>query len=100
MKNDLWFHVKDAPGAHVVLCVPNNAESYLPTEEEIRLASNIASYFSKFSKSSSVAVDYTKIKYLKKIPKHQGYNVTYTNNKTIYIDPDINIINKYNIKSL
>lgn len=100
MKNDLWFHVKDAPGAHVVLVVPNNSDSYLPTEEEIRLASNIAAYFSKYSKSSSVAVDYTKIKNLKKIPKHQGYNVTYTNNKTIYIDPDDELIKKYKLKNL
>lgn len=99
-KNDIWFHVKDAPGAHVVLFVPDNDEFYRPTEEEIRLASNVASYFSKFSKSSSVPVNYTKIKNLKKIPKHQGYNVIYTNNKTIYIDPDEAIIAKYNLKSL
>lgn len=99
-KNDIWFHVKDAPGAHVVICVPNNDDSYEATEEEIRLASNLASYFSKYSKSSSVAVDYTKIKYLKKIPQHQGYNVTYTNNKTIYIDPDFDLLNKYNLKTL
>ena len=99
-KNDLWFHVKDAPGAHVVLFVPDNDENYNATEEEIRLASNIAAYFSKFSKSSSVPVNYTKIKNLKKIPKHQGYNVIYTNNKTIYIDPDESLISKYNLKAL
>lgn len=99
-KNDLWFHVKDAPGAHVVLVVPNNDDSYIPSEEEIRLASNVCAYFSKYSKSSSVPVDYTKIKYLKKIPKHQGYNVTFTNNKTIYIDPDQDIISKYNFKNI
>ena len=99
-KNDIWFHVKDAPGAHVVLFVPDNDENYIPSEEEIRLASNIASYFSKFTKSSSVPVNYTKIKNLKKIPKHQGYNVIYTNNKTIYIDPDESIITKYNLKTL
>lgn len=99
-KNDLWFHVKDAPGAHVVLFVPDNDDAYEPTEEEIRLASNVAAYFSKFSKSSSVPVNYTKIKNLKKIPKHQGYNVIYTNNKTIYIDPDEEVITKYNLKAL
>ena len=99
-KNDIWFHVKDAPGAHIVISVPNNDDAYIATEEEIRLASNIAAYFSKYSKSSSVAVDYTKIKFLKKIPQHQGYNVTYTNNKTIYIDPDFELLNKYNLKTL
>lgn len=96
-KNDLWFHVKNAPGAHVVVCVPNNSEDFIPSEKIIRTASNIASSLSKYSKSSSVAVDYTKIKYLKKIPEHQGYNVTYTNNKTIYIDPDIDNINSLKI---
>ena len=99
-KNDIWFHVKDSPGAHIVICVPDNDDNYQLSEQEIRLASNLAAYFSKYSKSSSVAVDYTKIKYLKKIPKHQGYNVTYTNNKTIYIDPDQELLNKYNIKIL
>ena len=99
-KNDIWFHVKDAPGSHVVLFVPDNDENYLPSETEIRLASNVAAYFSKYSRSSSVPVNYTRIKNLKKIPQHQGYNVIYTNNKTIYIDPDEDIIAKYNIKTL
>lgn len=95
--NDLWFHVKDAPGAHVVLVVPNGSDQYQATEQEIRLASEIAAFFSKMQNSSSVPVDYTKIRYLKKIPGKQGYNVTYTNNKTIYIDPKIDTIKKFKL---
>ena len=40
-----------------------------------------------YSDSSSVPVDYTQVKYLKKVPGKKGSFVTYKNHKTIYIDP-------------
>ncbi len=93
--NDYWFHVKDASGAHVVVSVPENRIDFELSENIIRLASNLASYYSKYSSSSSVPVDYTKIRYLKKIPGMKGYHVTYTNQKTIYIDPSFDLIKQY-----
>ena len=84
--NDWWFHVKDAPGSHVLFKIPD--PSYVLTEEDIRYCANIASCFSKTSISSSVPVDYLQVKYIKKIPGTKGSRVTYTNQKTIYIDPD------------
>ncbi len=86
--NDYWFHVKDMPGSHVIL----RGEM---TEANIRFAANLACYNSKAFNSSSVAVDYTQIKNIKKIPGRHNCFVTYTNQKTIYIDPDINLINEY-----
>lgn len=93
--NDFWFHVKDSSGAHIVVSVPNNYDKYEMSENVIRLASNLAAYFSKYSNSSSVPVDYTKVRYLKKIPGSMGYHVTYTNQKTIYIDPSYDLIKEY-----
>lgn len=93
--NDYWFHVKDSSGAHVVVSVPNNNPEYKLTESIIRLASHLASYFSKSGLSSSVPVDYTKIKYIKKIPGTKGCHVTYTNQQTIYIDPDYDVVKNY-----
>ncbi len=90
--NDLWFHIKDAPGSHVILETDN------VIDEDIRYAAIIASYYSTFRDSSSVAVDYTKQKNIKKIPGKKGCFVTYKNQSTIYIDPDINIINKLEVK--
>ena len=87
--NDYWFHVKDMPGSHVIVRTTELNETI------IRFAANLAACFSKGSISSSVPVDYTQVKFLKKIPGVKGYKVTYTNNKTIYIDPDINTINNY-----
>ena len=48
-----------------------------------------------YQDSSSVAVDYTKVRNVKKIPGRRNCFVTYTNQKTIYIDPDKNIIDKF-----
>lgn len=86
--NDMWYHVKDAPGSHVLVVDPQN------TEEEIRTAAMIAAYYSTYQTSSSVAVTYTLARYIKKIPGKRNCFVTYSNEKTIYIDPDANLINK------
>ncbi len=91
--NDTWFHVKDNPGSHVVV----HTEFEL-TENLIRTAAILAAYYSKEKESSSVQVDYTKIKYIKKIPGRRACFVTYTHQKTIYIDPDVDIINKLEVK--
>ncbi len=83
---DWWFHVKDAPGSHVLFRMPD--PSYILTEEDIRYCANLAACFSKASISSTVPVDYLQVKYIKKIPGTKGSRVIYTNQKTIYIDPD------------
>jgi predicted ribosome quality control (RQC) complex YloA/Tae2 family protein len=85
--NDVFFHVQNAPGSHVIVKHP------LPLEEEtIRLAAQLAAYHSKQRLSSSVPVDYTEVRYVKKIPGKVGSFVRYTNQKTIYIDPDESLI--------
>ena len=88
--SDLWFHVKDMPSSHVVL-------SGLVNEESIRLASMICAYYSKAKYSSSVPVIYTEIRYLKRIPNKRNCFLSYSNEKTIYIDPDIDYVNSLNL---
>ncbi len=79
----VWFHVKDAPGSHVVV------KKGFPLEEDtIRTAAQLASVYSKMRYSSSVPVDYTEVRNIKKIPGQKPCFVTYTNQKTIYMDPD------------
>ncbi|HEY8364271.1 MAG TPA: NFACT RNA binding domain-containing protein [Haloplasmataceae bacterium] len=86
-KNDYFMHVKDMPGAHVIIKVDKEL-----TENIIRTAANLAAYYSKGKYSSSVPVDYTLVKYVKKIPKSFAGFVTYSNQKTIYIDPNEDLI--------
>jgi len=85
-KNDYFFHVKGAPGSHTVL------RSAQPSPKAITLAATIAAYHSKKHLSANVAVDYTYVKYVKKIPHTKGSFVTYTNYKTVYVTPDFTFI--------
>lgn len=87
-KNDTWFHVKDMPGSHVVV------HSEQLDEYTIRLASLIAAYYSKGKKSSSVPVNYTLVKTLKKPTGKKPGQVILSHYKTIYIDPDESFLNE------
>ncbi len=90
--NTYWFHVQNGSGSHVVV----NTEHL--TESLIRTAANLAAYFSSLGQSSSVPVDYTQVKNIKKIPGKRACFVTYTKQKTIYIDPDKTILESLRIK--
>lgn len=92
--NDFWFHTQNIAGSHVIVKVPENNPNFQMTELIIRTAANLAAYYSTARASSSVPVDYTKVRYLKKVPGMKGSFVTLSNQKTIYIDPDINLINE------
>ncbi len=88
-RNDTWLHAKDYHGAHVIINTDN------PDEKTIRLAANIAAYFSKGRYSSSVPVNYCLVKQLKKVPGAALGFVSLSNYKTIYIDPDFEEIKHY-----
>lgn len=87
-KNDIWLHTLNIPGSHVVMKAEN------PTEEILEEAAMVAAYFSKARGSASVPVDYTQIKYVKKPTGSKPGFVTYTNQKTLYVTPDENWIQK------
>lgn len=79
---DTWFHVKDMPGSHVVV----KAQDL--DEQTMRIACNIAANFSKAKNSSSVPVNYTLVKNIKKISGGKLGQVIIDQQKTMYIDPD------------
>ena len=88
-KEDYWFHVKDAPGGHIIL------QTKSLTEDVIRKAAKLAALYSNLRYSSSIPIDYTQIKFLRKIPGKPGFNVTYKSYQTIYIDLDETFIKTY-----
>lgn len=85
-KSDLWLHTLDIPGSHVVI----KAET--PSDETLQEAAMIAGYFSKARGSSSIPVDYTQVKYVKKPSGAKPGFVTYTDQKTIFVTPDEKLI--------
>ena len=82
---DIWLHAKDVPGSHTII-VRNGREV---TDTAIEEAAKIAAYYSKMSKQSLAAIDYTMVKYVKKIPGGKPGMVTYTNYKTVFVKPEL-----------
>ena len=85
-KDEIWLHTKDIPGSHVVIRSTN------PTEQTIREAANLAAYYSKAKHSSSVPIDYTKIRYVKKPNGAKPGYVIYENQQTVYVTPNEDLV--------
>lgn len=79
--NDLWFHVQNAPGSHVILKI-NESEF---SEQSILEAAQIAAQNSSLKNSNNITVDYTLRKYVKRHPAKILGLVTYTDFNTIII---------------
>lgn len=82
-KNDLWFHVKNIPGSHVIVCCAGEPVS----DETVLYAAGLAALNSKAASSSQVPVDYTQVKYVKKPNGAKPGMVIYTTNQTVYVTP-------------
>lgn len=80
---DLWFHVKNMPGSHVILACHHKE----PTDQQLLIAAQLAAYYSKGRTSAKVEVDCTKCRFVKK-PAHAvpGY-VIYDNQTTYLVEP-------------
>lgn len=80
--NDIWIHIKDIPGSHVLI-LRNNQE--LP-EDVLIYAANLACEYSKAKKGDKVTVDYCERKFVKKIKNSKPGNVTYTNFHSLLVN--------------
>ncbi|AHL71356.1 hypothetical protein BW16_08180 [Bacillus pumilus] len=87
-RDDIWLHTKDIPGSHVVI------RHKAPDEQTLLEAAQIAAYFSKAKESSSVPVDYTKIRHVKKPNGAKPGFVTYDQKQTLFVTPDEDVVLK------
>ena len=78
---DIWFHVKDIPGSHVLLIKDNKN----PDSDTLNFAASLAGKYSKGSEGDKVTVDYCERKFVKKIRNSKPGNVTYSNFNSINI---------------
>lgn len=83
-KNDIWFHVKDAPGSHVILCT----EGETPDDESFTEAAILAATHSSVSGGDKIPVDYTEVRNVKKSPGAKAGMVIYVKYYTAYVKPD------------
>ncbi|WP_163182856.1 Rqc2 family fibronectin-binding protein [Neobacillus sedimentimangrovi] len=85
-RDEIWLHTKDIPGSHVVIRSKN------PSEETILEAAKLAAYFSKARHSSSVPVDFTKVRHVKKPSGAKPGFVIYDHQQTVYVTPDEELV--------
>jgi predicted ribosome quality control (RQC) complex YloA/Tae2 family protein len=81
--NDIWLHVKNAPGSHVILRTSLMGGEF--TKASIEDAARLAAIHSSYKNPTKAEVDFTRVKYVKKPAGSRPGKVIYTNQKTIII---------------
>lgn len=88
--SDLWFHTKQIPGSHVVVFT----EGKEVPDRTINEAALLAAYYSKARAGSLVPVDYTPKRFVKKPNGAKPGFVIYTTNKTAFVTPSEEFVEK------
>ncbi|WDL97422.1 Rqc2 family fibronectin-binding protein [Alicyclobacillus sp. ALC3] len=81
---DIWLHVKDAPGSHVV--ISTNGQPV--PDSTLHEAALLAAYFSKARDSANVPVDCTQVKHVWKPSGGRPGLALYDHYKTLFVSPD------------
>lgn len=89
-KLDIWLHTQGITGSHTVISCGGET----PPDRTLEEAAVIAAYHSKGKNSSQVPVDYTLIKYVKKPNGAKPGMVIFTNNRTLYVTPDEELVKR------
>lgn len=89
-KNDLWLHTQNYPGSHTIIV----SEGKEIPDSTIIEAATIAAYHSRARQSSSVPIDYTAVKNLKKPQGAKPGKVIYHVYNTIYVTPDREFVSR------
>jgi len=79
---DLWFHARGLPGAHVILKAGGP-----PSRASIEAAAQAAAYYSEGRGSNQVAVDAVERKHVRKPRGAPPGTVTYTEEQTLLVTP-------------
>jgi len=81
---DWWFHTRIYHGSHLLLRCYSKKD---PSSELVELCASLAAWYSKAKFSQNVPVDYTQIRFVRKPRKSAPGFVTYTNHKTLFVNP-------------
>lgn len=90
-RSDYWFHVKSGAGSHVIMKCADGED---PDAQDFTEAAQAAAYFSDLSGSENVAVDYTRVKFVKKPSGSAPGHVIYTDYYTAYVNPLLSLKRK------
>lgn len=85
-KNDLWMHVRDAQGSHVII---RNSSSQTVPKDVIEYAASLAALYSKRKREQLVPVQYAERKYIRKVRNGHPGQVIVTREKVVMVEPAV-----------
>ena len=86
---NIWLHAKNMPGSHVIIDFDGE-----PAEQTLREAAMLAAYYSQARASTAVPIDYTPRKFVKKPSGARPGMVIYSTNRTLYVTPDAQTVQR------
>ena len=93
-KHDIWFHIKNYSGSHVVVCCNGKT----PPAQTLTQAAVIAATMGKDADGAKVEVDYTEVKNVKKPNGARPGMVVYDPYQTAVVRPDPALIDELIVK--
>ena len=84
-KHDIWLHAQGVPGSHVIIRLQDKNQK--PPRDIIEQAASVAAYFSNAKNSSTVAVNYSEVRFVRKPRKSTAGTAIVSNAKTIFVEP-------------
>ncbi len=91
---DIWLHTQGIAGSHVII----RTEGDEVPEQTLFEAAQLAAFHSKGRSSSQVPVDYTAVKFVKKPAGAKPGMVIFTNNRTLFVAPDEELVESLKAK--
>lgn len=81
--SDIWLHAQKYHSSHVIVA----AEGRQVSDDVLLFAAEVCAYYSD-GRTGKVPVDYCERKFVRKPPKAKAGFVTYSNYKTLLVEPD------------
>ncbi len=85
--DDIWLHARDLGGSHVIL--RREDKTQMPSRKTLYEAACLTAYFSKGRGSTTVPVDYTERRYVRKMKNGAPGQVVFTREKTLFVEPKL-----------
>ncbi len=87
--DDIWLHARDLGGSHVILRRVDKTQ--MPSRKTLYEAACLTAYFSKGRGSTTVPVDYTERRYVRKMKNGGPGQVKFTREKTLFVEPKLEL---------
>ena len=85
--DDIWLHARNLGGSHVIL--RREDKTQMPSRKTLYEAACLAAYYSKGRGSTTVPVDYTERRYVRKMKNGSPGQVVFTREKTLFVEPGL-----------